>query len=89
MNAHRNLILSLAQFCLDCQRTDNTDFLAELKRLYLKHNNGGSDYETRNNGRVLHVDFAANVSDRVHVPGGSRLARRNSGRQQNLHAKKG
>lgn len=80
MKAQRELVLKLAQFCLDCQRTEHTDFLAELKRLYDKHNNGGS-YETRNNGRVVHVDFSTISANRLHVPGGRRLARRNGSRQ--------
>lgn len=80
MEAERNLILKLAKFSIDCQSTE-TDFLAELKKIEVKHKTNGGYDANRNASRVVYVDYCAGASSRVHVPSRDRLARGNIGRK--------
>lgn len=65
MKAQRELILQLAQFAVSCQESDHTDFLERLRLLTNKI--GGSENETRNNGRILHVDFSNLHANRMRL----------------------
>lgn len=75
----RELVLRLAKFSLECQRTDNIDFLKVLKMLVKKQKDKENDKKNiRNDNAYMVYAFSG---DRLHVPSRRRLERRNSDRE--------